>query len=131
MYVIIELDEENNVNFAKTTGRKIAAFFAFGEVYINKVVFNVFRNPITKFLEERNLTRRELAEACGVTLGTVSAWIRGDFGPSEKNLQNVSEFGLIPAVAVEEWAEWRKALGDSQLKYLAANGNGQERLPRI
>ena len=89
------------------------------------------RNPIIAFREQYGISQRELAQILGVSIASVKGWEVGDFEPREESLINALPLGLIPNKTVEAWRAWRKALGDSQLKHLVANGNGGERLPGI
>lgn len=51
---------------------------------------------IKRLLTERNLTQKELAEALGISGGTLSDWLRGRFYPRRKYIEAMANYFSVP-----------------------------------
>ena len=52
---------------------------------------------IKQLLQDRNITQKELAEAIGVSGGTLSDWLRGRFYPRRKYIEAMATFFGVSA----------------------------------
>lgn len=62
----------------------------------NGAIRNTFKNNLSRLLEEKNATQKELADAIGVSPATVSTWIRGTKLPRMDKADAICRFFSVP-----------------------------------